>query len=149
MTDSMDQIKKPEFSEKYKIYLQELEAYHLQRNAEFSALMKQRNQDKKAFYGAVGEFIQQHRQKLNWSQERLGRESDLCNTEIYWLESGRKTINLYNFVKVCRAMKTDFRFDGAFRLEAAEKDWITAYRRRDYVTVLKWLLAELGINGIN
>ena len=53
---------------------------------------------------AVGKTIRKHRQRANWSQERLAEGSGLHWTYIGGIERGERNVAVKNFLKIARAL---------------------------------------------
>lgn len=54
---------------------------------------------------AIGATIRKHRQRLDWSQEKLAEEADLHWTYIGGIERGERNVAVKNIVKIARALK--------------------------------------------
>lgn len=101
-------------------------------------------QQRRRFYQDIGAYLKKHRQNRHCSQSRLAAQIGCSLHNLYAFEAGFQNISLWYFVRACRVLRLDFRFDQSFRLEPEERQWVEALRRNDYVYVLNWLAAEWG-----
>lgn len=92
-------------------------------------------QQRRRFYQDIGAYLKKHRQNRHCSQSRLAAQIGCSPHDLYAFEAGIQNISLWYFVRACRVLRLDFRFDQSFRLEPEERQWVEALRRNDYIYV--------------
>ncbi len=95
------------------------------------------------FYKDLGLWLRKHRQLCGYTVDQLCSKSGVDRATYFYYEKGTKKMTLLHFMLLCRVLKTDFHYNGSFRLEPEEKEIVEALRRRDVKTVLRWLQEEI------
>lgn len=106
---------------------------------------KQREYQQKvdeAFYRDLGLWLRKQRVLKNYTIDRICRETGINNSDYHFYELGTKKIPLLKFIKFCRLLRIDFRYDGSFYLEPEELELVRAIRARDYRAVMEYVLRE-------
>lgn len=99
--------------------------------------------EKESFYAAIGALLRKHRLHKGMAQAAVARDAGISAKEWQAVESGRKRISLFAFMRACRMLEIDFKFTHRFALNAEELDFLKAFRQRDYKQLLMLLAAEI------
>ena len=92
---------------------------------------------KAQFYKDLGLWLRKHRQQCGYSIGQVSDKTGISNATYTFYEKGAKKMTLLDFVLLCRVLKTDFRYNGSFRLEPEEMEMVEALRRKDIKRVLQ------------
>lgn len=102
----------------------------------------------KDFYEDVERLIAAYCLKRGCSQEKLAQSLGIPFKNLWKNEEGIKKVTLLNFVKICRILNIDFRYNGTFRVEPDELLWVEYRRSHNVKKVLEWLNEEIGNNQL-
>ena len=113
---------------------------HYQDKQEQAEIQKEMNAQ---FYKDLGLWLRKHRQQCGYSIGQVSDKTGISNATYTFYEIGAMKMMLLDFVLLCGVLKTDFRYNGSFRLEPEEMEMVEALRRKDIKRVLQWLQEEI------